>query len=537
MKAFAWLPVYAFCCCLVVTETFAQEAFLSTTRVRFGSTYNSDPKNVDVLVGGGTFEVIGTIPAWLTVVPTTGNAPGRIQFFADVSKVPAAGDSALLQVLTPRGPVTLPILATCSTSSGCGGAPVDRPTITTTTTTTLPGTPVTVTTSTTTTTIPLPPPVPGLRTCPANVPVPSALAEVRSDPIRPTYCEISIKLDSQAPYMFYRGRITTETQRDAMEETRTAIALPEAIRYARTIPGCESAVNEAILRNQGLSHIVADLGPVYEMDSLGQGHGGEWDTDKDGRHYNIEHYMLRGIQKCSVNKKQAAACASSPLMRPDLLDLLDMRIEKGRCVNKGPHYRADGSCVKNAKGACAKFGGALFNFMQPTELKNDARWVSGRVKVVPGHPIQLSADQKALIDRVHLFHMQSANLGCGSTTPGGAVQDAHMAVEASARNEDEAHFLRMKDFSGATDPRWSQKALCNIKILEDQAHMEWAEHVKAGQWGFARLVDNDHQAFHICRGLKDSRLLIRPSCGLEIGKCPLKTCAQYLEEKFPGNAQ
>src|SRR5262245_36483682 len=45
-------------------------------------------------------------------------------------------------------------------------------------------------------------------------------------PTRPTYQELSIRTPAGSFYQWYRGRVATQTLRDAMEETLTGVALP-----------------------------------------------------------------------------------------------------------------------------------------------------------------------------------------------------------------------------------------------------------------------------------------------------------------------
>src|SRR5262245_25885588 len=81
-------------------------------------------------------------------------------------------------------------------------------------------------------------------------------------PVRPTYQDVSIRTPLGSFYQWFRGRIATQAQRDAMEETLTAIALPEAIRYARTMDSCAATVKSTISE---LTKITMRLGPVYEQ--------------------------------------------------------------------------------------------------------------------------------------------------------------------------------------------------------------------------------------------------------------------------------
>src|SRR5882724_4285730 len=144
-------------------------------------------------------------------------------------------------------------------------------------------------------------------------------------PLRPTYQDVSIKMGSQSFYQWFHGRTATQAQRDAMEETLTGIAVPEALRYARTIPACAGRMASMVAL---LSSVTAKLGTIYEQNSLLP--AGSWAVPLQGRHYSFEQYILRAIRTCSI--AGSAACGSSPLMTPALADLLDIRVETGKCL-------------------------------------------------------------------------------------------------------------------------------------------------------------------------------------------------------------
>src|SRR5689334_8866550 len=143
-----------------------------------------------------------------------------------------------------------------------------------------------------------------LDSCAAGLPVCAP-----TPPVRPTYQELSIRTPAGSFYQWYRGRVATQTQRDAMEETLTGVALPEAIRYARSMPSCATAVSSAVGE---LTKITMRLGPVYEQE-LGLEANDNWSIPVFGRHYQIEQKQLEKIRSCSLGSA-AAACAASPLM-------------------------------------------------------------------------------------------------------------------------------------------------------------------------------------------------------------------------------
>src|SRR5262249_11714091 len=200
-----------------------------------------------------------------------------------------------------------------------------------------------------------------------------AMADVISAPspaMRPTYRDISLKVidaEPSYPYKWFRDHTATQVERDAMEETLVGVALPEAIRYGRTVTACSGAVKIAL---ENLSKITTKLGPVYEGNALLP--GGRWFVSLSGRDYHFEQYALRAFRQCSLGG--ANACGDSPLMTPDLQDLLDIRVEGGRCV-----------------------AGADFDPPTPTEQYDTARGGIG-VVVSAGRQAQLDGHQMDLLN-------------------------------------------------------------------------------------------------------------------------------------------
>src|SRR5262245_37550071 len=333
-----------------------------------------------------------------------------------------------------------------------------------------------------------------------------AMADVLLAPspaVRPTYRDVSLKVidaEPSYPFKWFRDHTATQMERDAMEETLVGVALPEAIRYGRTVPGCSGAVSTAF---DNLSKITSKLGPVYEGNALLP--GGRWFVSLSGRHYHFEQHALRACRKCSLGA--ANSCGSSPLMTPDLQDLLDIRVEGGRCV-----------------------AGADFEPPTPTEEYDTAR---GGVGVVAsaGRQSPLDSHQMGLLNDTMAKHSMVSNFrwGTGAKPRPDIVAKTHLALEATASDEKEHHFLSMKAFSGAVDPGWSADQVCQWARLQDRYHMQWMESVAVGDWGHSREAENDHQLSHICMGLRDARLLVRFSCEPDqISECPAQTCEQAL---------
>jgi len=278
------------------------------------------------------------------------------------------------------------------------------------------------------------------------------------------------------------------------------VALPAAIRYGRTIPGCSGAVQSAF---NNLSKITSKLGPVYEGNAILP--GGSWVVSLSGRHYHFEQYALRGFRKCSLGA--ADACGHSRLMTAALQDLLDLRVEDKRCV-----------------------AGAAFDPPAPTQPYDPQRASAGAVQNVGSIPVP-NGHQLGLLQATMDAHSAVGEWRCGTRAapPAGIVQKTHMTLEASATSEKQQHFFSMKAFSGEVDRGWSVGEVCRWAHLQDVFHHAWMEAVADGDWGHSRQAETDHQIAHICMGLRDERLLVRFSCGPSpISTCPVQTCEQAL---------
>lgn len=172
-------------------------------------------------------------------------------------------------------------------------------------------------------------------------------------------------------------------------------------------------------------------------------------------------------------------------------------------------------------------GGASFAITSPLEPYNNYRADDGMIQAKTPMPA-LTAKQTALIMAAHAAHSAVSQFRCGGPATTANVAAAHMALEATATNEDMHRFLRMKNFSGVVDPRWTAAEVCKLARLQDTAHARWMAAVQRGDWGHAREADNDHQLAHIMMGMKDPNLRILLSCGQYIFNCGVKTEAQIL---------
>ena len=314
------------------------------------------------------------------------------------------------------------------------------------------------------------------------------------DPVRPTFGEVSPVIGGTAAYLWFRGHTANQIERDAMEETRLGLVIPAAITYARTMPPCTGAVTASL---GYISRTTNTLAPVYEHKNS------TYFIRVGGNHYNFEYYSLVGVRNCSL--AAPTKCAANPLMTSDMQAVLNIHIANGKCV-----------------------AGSEYPILPPEEPSDSVKASQPILQLRVRQP-GLTSEQKQLLHATHAAHKAVSDWRCGvgPEPAAGIVQDAHLAFEASARNDTEAHFFRMKDFSGAVDPDWTPDQVCTIARLQDAAHERWMDAILAGNWDLARASDTDHQNAHLCMNIgTSSRLTVRFTCDSSIENCPITTCAE-----------
>lgn len=311
--------------------------------------------------------------------------------------------------------------------------------------------------------------------------------------VRPTYRDVSLKVieGQENPYRWYHGKNATQIEKDALEETLLAVALPEAIRYARTVSSCQQYTKKC----QGhIDSVTAKLGPIYEDHSLKQG---SWEIPEYGRHYSVERYCLLGVRDCSVSNQGSSLCANSSLMTQNLQELLDIRIENGKCVK----------------------GNNNFQVIAPTETYDSTKQRSFVVQSKNKMP-SLTTEQMEALHQTHEAHKAVSDYRCGvGPNPGNVVDPAHQKLESLARNGLEQHFFMMKRFAGTVDG-WSKSDECKIARAQDRAHERWMNSVMAGDWRASRAAENDHQQSHIVMVLNADGYRLLPFCEKDISYCP-----------------
>lgn len=488
--------------------------------VKFGTTYKPSITQVVTVSTSQPYSIAG-VPAWVKVV-TSG--PQIFLSVPDVARVPVDGSDHQVTIWS-KGVLTdfFRVVCSCSTSSGCLGEPVPpAPTIAVSTATPA-ATPVATVTNMATGN---PTPVRTASTTPvktgtqaqvtataASTPTPSPIVpgecnDNPTKPVRPNYREVSIKFEDEghydSPYGFDpRGCTATQVWQDAAQEVRWEAAAEAVLALRQTF----TLVKYANLVEY-LGDVTKRLGVDYEIArALKDTLGGIWQTDPNGKHYSKERQVLEEVR--DVFLAYPHDCYDSPLITPDLLDAMNMR-------------KAGGLCLKGASWSLP--------YREPV---NKPRQGLGTVQANTRMPV-LSPHQLDLLEAAHFAHHAVDDFQCGlGPDPGpNVVREAHLRLEATARDESEHHFLRMKDFSGRLDPKWTKDEVCRWARIKGKFHHQWMEAVIDGKWGLSRLHENNHQNAHRCSGMK-AGLIVRFSCGLgidggEVRDCPRMTCEEYL---------
>jgi len=487
---------------------------LSDSTVRFGTDYSKVTCQTITVTGEPVSFIQSDKQAlWLNGAMDVDS--GVLTLCVNVCLVPTSGDRVLLDI---NGAI-LTVAAKTSTStdrSACG--PATDPTSTVPRST---GTPrPTSTTARTQGAVTATPE-------PASTPVVDCNANP-TDPVRPSRRDVSVKIENSGrtgdPYGFDAdGCTATQVWMDAAQESRWNFAA-EAVRMMRdTLPGSAHRVQRDV---ELLGDITKRLGVIYEIArALKDTLGGSWQTDEDGKHYDKEAQVLYDV--AGICLAYPVECAQSPKMNDSLADVMDVRI------------------VRDASGTpLVVEAGALFD-LPSNELRNRPRMTLGTVQARTQMPA-LTEAQLIAVDAAHEAHHAVDDFACGvgPAQPAGIVRAKHVALEALARNEDEHHFLRMKDFEGYADSikngnpnGWTSTQVCQWHRIIGRFHHDWRDAVLAGKWGRSRLAENDHQTGHRCLNLK-AGLLVKFSCGKgvdggEVRECPLETCEQYLARVSP----
>lgn len=327
-----------------------------------------------------------------------------------------------------------------------------------------------------------------------------------AQPVTVTARDVSLKVNGGKDYTMFHGRTANQFERDMMEGTLLSIYMPQIGAYLRSMPACRNYLNNywsqmpVILRRLDVVHQYR--GAVLD--------GGTWNVTPGGRHYQIEGYQMAHARDCSLGSTGKAACAANPLMTPDMLDLLDMRIE-------------DGVCVKGATFEPYPEEDYQSSLSKPALLDGEMLF-----------PI-LDADSEAALETAESAHMAGM---CGMDPSPISVRDAQNAFIALAFDESEAHFRTPPPFKGGCDPAWTAVECCRWKELEHREYTAWAAAVRIGRWGEADCFGGRHKRVHFCANLyppPDVKMIRMPPC--TFGEYPDDTepvsCQDYLENPVP----
>jgi hypothetical protein len=328
-----------------------------------------------------------------------------------------------------------------------------------------------------------------------------------AEPHRPSPADVSYAvLDEGYPFKWCPrapGYVpATQTCMDAMTEASLNFMV-QVIKPLRGMPGSQSATDFCLSESQGASAITSLLNPVYEG-NFGT-YTGTWTEDWSGSDYSKPFYCARKARKFML--AYPLACAVAPEIAR-ALPWLNLKIVNGKCIDDYREPAFVDLSMSSIQKLARNQGIINYDVQQPP----------------------LTAAQTTLLLATHSEHHKKSNWRCGvGVDNGNAVEEAHLALERSARNEVEHHFFVMKRFLGDVDPRWSTTEVCKIARKQDEAHHKWVDAVLAGDWAASRKAENDHQFYHLIMNLRDDRLIGRPDCGAaDLSDCPTKTWRDLL---------
>ncbi len=316
-----------------------------------------------------------------------------------------------------------------------------------------------------------------------------------SAPIDVTASDVSVKWRySQSLKFVHRPPYCTasQVQRRALIEAGNLHYLPLARRFCQSLTTCADNMNSII---GGMNELMTELLVENSIRELGPEEApynepgpGFWqfrDTIYDWSR------MLDNLNKIrnAALEQQGTECASKN-PSADILELLDLTIQGGKCVKRPP-------------------------FVHPVPAPFDtARSNAGTLSRLIARPALLPG-QITLLDETHHAHAASTVARCNGTpsTPG-AVQAAHAAFEASAVDEDQHSLFRMPYFTPAWDPAWNQTDQCTIAQAQDDAHLEWMDAVADNRMDLAWRSGLAHGIMHRRAADQDTRLKYRRINGL-----------------------
>lgn len=328
--------------------------------------------------------------------------------------------------------------------------------------------------------------------------------------------DLSLKLDDATPYRWANvgGAYQSATQgsMDQLEESRLMILL-QLMRALRPLVGAQKKINRWVLVNSGFSHIFRDLNPVYQMDKLDDGEGGEWTTDASGKHYSIENYALGDFQKLCLSRDNFTLVSKLPR---DFLDLLNLRERLGR-MEIGADFTLPAIPPTYDKAIARQGPITADRLMRPLSTLQLAKLTSATLAHQHGSDPVAHPDEEASHQSVQML-----------------LQD----FEHSATDEEQRHFFQLMQFNAGTDPRWSASDLVLIRKLEDITWNEWDRELRtpAPNWGHSRYWEIAHQQAHALSGFctlpPEAQMLYRFPCFDHRGNAkPMHLCPEENQQQ------
>ena len=311
-----------------------------------------------------------------------------------------------------------------------------------------------------------------------------------------------------ADYTVFHGHAANQFERDAMEETLANVYLPQVVAYMRAMgKPCSSYMSNAWSQIPVIYRRLAAVNQ-YRGGAL---RGNTWQVTPGGRYYQIEHYQMVHAQQCSLGSG-ADQCAVLLASNPDLLTLLNLRIDGGACV----------------------LGAVVTPVVEPAQ---SASSLDGLVSGKQMFPVLDAASEAALATAEHA-HMASM---CGQPPFLDAagvpvnVKKAQDVYIRLGRSIAESHFRMPPPFKGGCDPLWSQDECCRWKALEHREYTNWARAERLGRWGEADCFGMRHNRMHDCANLWGPYEIRMPPCvfGTYPDDTLPVTCQAYLAAQAP----
>jgi hypothetical protein len=281
-------------------------------------------------------------------------------------------------------------------------------------------------------------------------------------PVRATYRDVSRKVFVQyasRPFEFgINGHALNQIEKGARELFLAGIALPEAIRLLRSLPGSAGQVHACDGEYQSCLLI------LWSYIGRGMASGG-WDWTAVDRLYSHDEKILSIVHDFVL----AHGTPTTIGLTPDMLDLLDLRIVGSKLADVASWTLAPAGL--------------------PDPVVGDLAMVSTKI-TLPA----LTSQQAMLLSDVIIAHETHSG-----------VQAAMLQFEASARTLRELHLFRIADFTGYNDG-YDAADLAVLEAQQDRLMRGWAAgftaHHGAPDWRVIMMHSLDHAMLHKAQNLR-----------------------------------